>query len=195
MLRSPSQCATCLLEHRIPSLTVGEFLTEVVNGVFFLSRFILLTKNTTYTLFKHNQIHDQWSSPNRQRQNQRLKQILFDTVKSFLAILGPITRLIFLKKLEYRRTRGSHVGNKSGNIIQAIEKTSDLLLSFGRRHLLYCFALAGSTSIPLSLIISPTTYHNEYQKYTYWDSNGVYTFSNAGIASTNAQRVPLHQSI
>ena len=75
------------------------------------------------------------------RQNQRLKQILFDTIKSLLEIFGPITRLIFLKKLEYRRTCDSHVRYESGNIIQATKKTSDLLLSFGRRHLLYCFDL------------------------------------------------------
>ena len=140
-LSNPSQCATSLLKHRIPSLTIGELLTKVVNCKFFLPSLILLTKNTTHTFIKHSQIHDQWSSFNRWRQNRRLKQIFFDTIKSFLAVFGPITRLIFPKKLEYRCTCGSHVGNESGNIIQAAGQTSNLLLSFWRRHLLYFFDL------------------------------------------------------
>jgi hypothetical protein len=47
--------------------------------------------------------------------------------------------LIFPEQLEHRRTCGSHVGYKSRNVIQAAKKTSNVLLSFGRRHLLYYF--------------------------------------------------------
>src|SRR3954468_8326375 len=58
-----------------------------------------------------------------------------------LAFVIPPFHLIFLQQFKDRHTSSSHMGNKSGDVIQTSQESSDLFLGMGYRHFLNGFNL------------------------------------------------------
>ena len=66
-------------------------------------------------------------------------EVLLYFVKVYLEIIVPLHYLIFLQQLKDRLTSSGQMRNKSGNIIQSSQETSDFLLSTGSGNLLNSF--------------------------------------------------------